>query len=112
MSLLAELELPGTEPLPTVTAVDLDTGECGAVLSAIGIAVTAEDIDEVDSVVLNYADGSSYVVRDKVRNLDNTEYALGCGSRPDMTLHLCFNRLVDPAQVVSVSVNGRNYPIA
>lgn len=112
VSLLATLDLPGTESLPTVTAVDPDTGKCVAVLSAIGIALDAEDIDEVDSVVLHYADGSSYVVRDEAQNLDNTEYALGCGSRPDMTLRLCFNRLVDPAQVVSVTVNGQSCPIA
>lgn len=112
VSLLAELELPGTESLPAVTAVDSDTGECAAVLSAIGIALDAQDVDEIDSVVLHYADGSSYVVRDETQNLDNTEYALGCGSRPDMTLCLCFNRLVDPTQVVSVTVNGSNCPTA
>ena len=110
VSLLAELELPGAESLPAVTAVNPDTGERAAVLSAIGIALDAEDIDEVDRVVLHYADGSSYVVRDEAQNLDNTEYALGCGSRPDMTLCLCFNRLVDPEQVVSVAVNGQNIP--
>lgn len=110
VSLLATLELPGAESLPAVTAVNPDTGERAAVLSAIGIALDAEDIDEVDSVVLHYADGSSYVVRDEAHNLDNAEYALGCGGRPDMTLCLCFNRLVDPEQVVSVTVNGQNIP--
>lgn len=112
VSMLATLELPGMAALPTVTAADPDTGERAAVLSAIGIALDTEDTDEVDSVVLRYADGSSYVVQDKAQNLDNTEYALGCGSRPDMTLRLCFNRLVDPARVVSVEVNGRDLPIA
>ena len=112
VSLLAELELPGTESLSAVTAVDPDSGERGAVLSAIGIAIDAQDVDEIDSVVLHYADGSSYVVRDENQNLDNTEYALGCGSGTDMTLRLCFNRLVDPAQVMSVTVNGRNCPTA
>ena len=106
------LELPGTESLSAVTAVDPDSGERGAVLSAIGIAIDAQDVDEIDSVVLHYADGSSYVVRDENQNLDNTEYALGCGSGTDMTLRLCFNRLVDPAQVMSVTVNGRNCPTA
>lgn len=110
VSLLATLELPGAASLPAVTAVDPDTGECAAILSAIGIALDTENIDEEDSVVLHYADGSSYVVRDEAQNLDNTEYALGCGSRPDMTLRLCFNRLVDPSQVVSVTVNGQNAP--
>lgn len=112
VSLLATLELLGAESLPAVTAVDPDTGERAAVLSAIGIAINAEDVDEIGSVVLNYADGTSYVVRDEAQNLDNTEYALGCGSRPSMTLRLCFNRLVDPSQVVSVIVNGQNCLIA
>ena len=65
-----------------------------------------------ERVALEYADGTSYVVCDRAADLDNTEYALGCGSRPDMTLRLCFNRLVDPARVVSVEVNGRDLPIA
>lgn len=112
LSTLAALELPGTESLPAVTAVNPDTGERTAVLSAIGIALNVQDADEIDSVVLHYADGNSYIVQDEAQNLDNTEYALGCGSRPDMTLRLCFNRLLDPSQVVSVTVNGTTCPIA
>lgn len=45
VSLLAELELPGTETLPAVTAVDPDMGDRAATLSAIGISIPAEDID-------------------------------------------------------------------
>lgn len=44
-------------------------------------------------------------------NIRNTDYELGTGSRPEMELMLCFNRLVDPAQVSAVGVDGTVYPV-
>ena len=110
VSLLATLELPGTESLPAVSALDPATGEEKARLSAIGLCLAAP-VDQVETVALEYDDGSSYVVRDEVAGLQNTEYALGWTDGEGERLTLVFNRLVDPARVSAVTVDGVRYPV-
>ena len=63
---------------------------------------------------VNYKDGTNYVVLDSVRDgihdcpeeIDNTSYLCG-----DLSLHttFVFNRLVDSAEVESVTVNETVY---
>lgn len=110
-SLVALLELPGVESLPAVTACDPETREACVRVSPIGIRLEAGDIDEVRYIALEYSDGTRYVVSDDGKNLQNTEYALALGSRPEMELICCFNRLVDLEQVSAVVIDGQVYPI-
>ena len=108
VSLLATLELPGTDSLPALSALDPATGEEKARLSAIGLCLAAH-VDQVEAVALEYDDGSTYLVQDKAAGLQNTEYALGDGEGERLTL--VFNRLVDPARVAAVAVDGVRYPV-
>lgn len=110
VSLLATLELPGTDSLPALSVLDPATGEETARLSAIGLCLAAP-VDQVETVALEYDDGSSYVVRDEVAGLQNTEYALGWTDGEGERLTLVFNRLVDPARVSAVTVDGVRYPV-
>ena len=107
VGLVDTTELPGADSLPAVTAVNPKTGGTAACFSAIGMLVDTsylEDGDSVRYVALEYADGSTYVVQDDAGNVDNAEY--GLYNMDGTQLRLCFNRLVDPAQVVSVAVDG------
>lgn len=130
-NLVATMELPGLESLPAVTVTDPETEDPVAVFSAIGIKVRAEAVDMIREITLTYADGSKYVVLDKAANVENYDYALwsrgleleapkseGLEVGPEVLpaqaigqryLHCCFNRLVDPEQVVAVTVNGMTY---
>lgn len=105
------LVLPAMESLPAVTVNDPETGEPAAIFSAIGLKIWVDDMDRVDYVALTYADGTQYVLKDKASNLYNTDYACGHGKRPNMEVQYCFNRLVDPEQVVAVTVNGTIYTV-
>ena len=112
VSLVAEMELPGVDSLPAVTAVNPKTGGTAACFSTIGMLVDTsylEDGDSVRYVALEYADGSTYAVQDDAGNVDNAEY--GLYNMDGTQLRLCFNRLVDPAQVVSVTVDGTVYAV-
>lgn len=133
MRLVETMELPGVKSLNAVTVLDQETGETVAVFSSIGIKVRAEAVDMIDEIVLTYADGSQYVVLDDTAHVENYDYALwsrgleleaprsgGLEVGPEVLpaqeigpryLHCCFNRLVDPEQVVSVTVNGATYAI-
>lgn len=109
--LSTQLELPNLNSLPAVTVVDSGTGATVLELSAIGLKLGCEDIDKVGRIVLDYADGTQYVVKDKANGLDNSDYGFGSGERPDMTLRIVFNRLVDPSQVTAVVVDGQRYEV-
>lgn len=114
------LILPGTSSLPAVAVEDPETGEPVAVFSAVGIKIWAE-LDTLDDVTLTYADGSRYVVFDDAEEIQNTscefwdtprewnEQAEAYVRTGDDMLMCCFNRLVDPVQVVAVTVNGTTY---
>lgn len=105
-----ELELPGVKSLPAISASDPAAGRA-VELSAIGLRLNCEDMDMVGYVALDYADGARYVVYDRAGNLDNADYVLGGGERPDMVVRYVFNRLVDPSQVAAVIVDGQRYEV-
>lgn len=112
VGLVDTTELSGVDSLPAVTAVNPETGGTAACFSAIGMLVDTsylEDGDYVRYVALEYADGSTYVVWDDAGNVDNSEY--GLYNMDSTQLRLCFNRLVDPEQVVSVTVDGAVYAV-
>ena len=107
VGLVDTTELPGVDSLSAVTVVNPETGGAAACFSAIGMLVDAGYLEEggyVGYVALEYADGSTYVVQDDAGNVDNAEH--GLYNMDGTQLRLCFNRLVDPAQVVSVAVDG------
>ncbi len=65
--------------------------------------------DLVDSVIIHYSDGSSYVVQEG--NVDNTLFALNTTADGTMNtdytiLTMMFNRIIDLDKVESVSING------
>lgn len=107
----AELELPGVKSLPAMTLTDPATGKT-VLLSAVGLKLDCADIDQVDSIVIDLADGSRYLVEDAASDLDNSDYGLGSGEYPKMTLRTVFNRLVDVNQVTAVTVDGVRYGLA
>lgn len=114
----ANLELPGVDSLPAVTAKNPETGETAVTFSAIGLMVDTQYLrsylpngDEVHDTIkylaLEYADGTSYVIWDN--GLDNADYA--CSDEKSTLQHICFNRLVDPIQVAAVVVDGQRYEV-
>lgn len=105
-----ELELPGLKSLPAVTLTGPATGK-PVLLSAIGLKLDCEDMDEVGKITVEFADGTQYVVQDSAKDLDNSDYGLGSGSRPEMTLRMVFNRLVDVDQVTAVVVDQARYEL-
>lgn len=110
--LSVKLELPGLKSLPVVSVADPATGKTVAELSSIGLLLNpGGDTDEVDYIALDYADGTRYVVRDDANGLDNTDYGLISGERPDRDLRHVFNRLVDPSQVVALTVDSQRYEV-
>ena len=111
VSLVAELELPGVDSLPAVSVADPVAGEELARVSAIGMLIRTPDVDQVERVALEYADGTSYVVCDRAADLDNTEYALSWTRGEGQGLTLVFNRLADPDQVRAVTVDGVRYSV-
>lgn len=112
VGLVETVELPAVESLPAVTVTDPETGEMAACFSAIGMVLDARHVEPgsyVKYVALEYADGTSYVVKDSVANVDNSEY--GVYNLDNTQLRLCFNRLVDPERVVAVTVDGTTYSV-
>lgn len=108
LELEADLELPGLKSLPVLTLTDATTGK-PVLLSAIGLKLDCEDMDQVGKITVEFAGGTNYVVQDRASGLDNSDYGLGSGSCPEMTLHMVFNRLVDVSQVSAVVVDGVRY---
>ena len=102
------LDLPAVKSLPTRSATDPATGNT-VELSAIGLMLSCED--DVDYCALEYADGTRYVVQDDASRLDNTDYGLIDGERPNRVLREVFNRLVDPSQVTAVIVDSQRYEV-
>jgi hypothetical protein len=97
-----------------VPAVTAQGGNYTVMLSPMGLNVTQNTPYEYNIgfqlryAAITFADGTEYVVLDKdTDNLDNTSYrcasANAQGHQNDLS---CFNRLIDPAQAVSVTVRG------
>lgn len=115
--LSATLELPGVKSLPVVEIAHPETGELAAAVSPIAVRVDARysryvlpdgsgATGDVHELVLEYADGSSYVVESS--DVDNTDYGM---YDHDNYLVLVFNRLVDPSQVAAIVVDGYRYEV-
>lgn len=113
---IANLELPGVESLPAVTVKNPETGETAVTFSAIGMMLDTQYLrsylpngdeihDTMKYLALEYADGTSYVILDG--GLDNADYV--CSDEKSTLHHICYNRLVDPAQVTAVVVDGQRY---
>ncbi len=130
------VDIPATKALERTPFTSIEGGYLD--LSPIGLTVNMEDglglaNEEIfdpaylDSVTIAYTDGSVYQVFDREGNLENyatlcsggTNYLSkldenGKADEPVITsrntwLSLAFNRLVDPALIESVTVNGVIY---
>ena len=86
-----------------------------ATISPMGARLTAAEgriqevlIDALDSFTVTMTDGSEYVVfRDGGESadaVDNTTYLCGMDNRSE---NMCFNRIIDPEQIASVTVTVR-----
>lgn len=105
-----ELELPGVKSLPTRIATDAATGRT-VELSAIGMTAYLGESEMGHRIVIEYADGTQYLVMDGPNNIDNADYGLLDGEAPNWTSRMVFNRLVDPAQVTAVIVDSQRYEV-
>lgn len=115
-TLVDTLDLPGLESLPAITFLNPETGKPAAILSAIGILVDngyLEPGDFVRDITITYANGSIYLVRDNANNVQNYDYAYSSsGSSCNQGgTRFVFNRLVDPEQVASVTIDGQTYAV-
>lgn len=105
-------EIPLTIATEKMTALSLSDG--AILVSPIGIRADLAGLTGVkkeeglDSIVLQYRNGTSYVVKDEEAFLDNSSYALGRGSEEIYV----FNRLVDISQLASIVVEGTEYLLA
>ena len=103
-----ELELPGVKSLPVRTVTDAATGRTMG-LSAIGMTAYFGESEMGHRIVIEYADGTQYLVMDGPNNIDNADYGLLDGEAPNWTSRMVFNRLVDPDQVTAVIVDSQRY---
>lgn len=81
-------------------------------LSPIGIRIdgTALSLPEdngIHQIVLRYADGSDYVLEDDEAFVSNRTYAL----QDQGVFTYTFNRIVDTTALVSVTIEGTDYPL-
>ena len=77
-----------------------------------GLGLSAEEAYDpwsMESLTINYEDGTVYQVYDRDNNIDNTSYACGGLGETDSIITLNLNRLVDPDQVASITINGISY---
>lgn len=102
------LDLPAVKSLPARNATDAATGRT-VELSAIGMTVYLGESEMGHRIVIEYADGTQYLVMDGSNNIDNADYGLLDGEAPNWTSRMVFNRLVDPSQVTAVIVDNQRY---
>ena len=79
---------------------------------AKGLGLTkgqAQDPAYLDAITINYTDGTDYQVFDRDMNIDNTSNLCGGTGENNTELMLIFNRLVDPAKISTITVNGIVY---
>lgn len=114
------LEIPCAEAVESLTFANADGGQVR--VSPFGLVLDnetglftpladgynmARDSAFTRTITLHMADGSTYVVRDADNDIDNTLSMCGywSGDESDAAmLNMAFNRLVDPATVVSIDV--------
>ena len=73
--------------------------------AGLGIDGAGEPGD-VDEVSIAMADGSTYTVFSEESQTDNTSYVLGRDGDAGSAYLCVFNRLVDPAAIASIQING------
>lgn len=71
-----------------------------------------EMVNDITSIVLNYNDGTEYVVIDNNNFTDNTTYGLLDSVSNPSRVTFTFNRIVDINSISSVTVNGTIYDVA
>ena len=95
---LAVPEVVGSRTLVSVPEVTAEVSPLAVALhlEALGLAGMVPQ-----SVVIEFANGESYVVQDAAANIDNAMLSYAYGES-DATMAYAFNRLVDPAEVASI----------
>ena len=113
-----EVEIPAVDAAD-MTVFSSDTGGC-LELSPIsmtidmgkGLGLSREDAYDpyhIETIAVEYKDGSVYQVLSGPDNIDNTAYICGGLGAGKSELALVFNRLVSPADIRQVTVNGIGY---
>ncbi len=107
------LQLPMGDAVPSrlLSAADgavLEVSPLGLCLdeyAGLGIDGAGEPGD-VDEISVTMADGSTYTVFSEEAQADNTSYVLGRDGDVGSAYLCVFNRLVDPAAIASIQING------
>ncbi len=91
-----------------VPAVTLEGERCAVAVSPMGARVSVDSdgavTPDIDALVITMTDGSQYVVRRSDPDpVDNTAYICGYDGG---SWGFCFNRVIDPAQIASVTVTA------
>lgn len=113
-----EVEIPAVDAAE-MTAFSSDTGGC-LELSPISMTIDmqkwlglsreeAYDPYHIETIAVEYKDGSVYQVLSGPDNIDNTACICGGLGAGKSELALVFNRLVSPADIRQVTVNGIGY---
>ena len=107
------LQLPMGDAVPSrlLSAADgavLEVSPLGLCLdeyAGLGIDGAGEPGD-ADEISVTMADGSTYTVFSEEAQTDNTSYVLGRDGDAGSAYLCVFNRLVDPAAIASIQING------
>lgn len=101
------LTLPASTPVETRSAAASD-GSISVQVSAIGLTVDTNIpgfVDECRYLALELADGSRYVLRDKDGG-QWEDFGYCCGTEDLLGIHYVLRRVLDPAQITAVWVDG------
>ena len=78
------------------------------------VAIGCENMDCIDEVVIQFADGTEYLLFGEQEGLDcevnNLAYALSLGGNYRKVTY-AFNRIVDVENIAAIVVNGSVFPI-
>ena len=93
----------------------VELAEGAITLSPIGIRIDGPALGlPVDSgiyqIVLHYADGTDYVLKDEEAFVSNSTY--GFVDMEQGAFIYTFNRIVDTTALASVTIEGTDYPLA
>ena len=77
-------------------------------------AIGCENMDFIDEVVIQFTDGTEYLLFGEQEGLDcevnNLAYALNPGDNYQKVIY-AFNRIVDVENIAAIVVNGSVFPI-
>ncbi len=98
-------------PFSLKTSVDFGAvmAEAGAEYGAAEIPVFEEDPGALERIELLPESGEPVVILDETAHLDNTIYLCGGLGESGRDMTMVLNRLVDPAAVKCVRINGTEY---